>query len=292
MKKCMAKDNGGTMRVLVTGYSGQLGFDVVNRLSELGIENKGVSSFDFDLTNKVQVQEFIRDYMPDVVVHCAAYTAVDKAEDEKELSYAINVLGTEYLAEICKEINAKMMYISTDYVFDGEGESEFEVSDKPNPKNQYGLTKYQGELKVQSILDKYFIVRVSWTFGTNGNNFVKTMLRLGKERNEINVVCDQIGSPTYTYDLAVLIAEMIQTDKYGIYHATSEGYCSWYEFAKEIFRVAEHDVVVKPIKSIEYPTKAVRPLNSRLSKNCLEKNGFDRLPSWEDGLRRYLDKNQ
>ncbi|MCM8901624.1 dTDP-4-dehydrorhamnose reductase [Caldicoprobacter algeriensis] len=276
------------MEVLVTGARGQLGYDVVERLKELNIEHIGVDKEEFDLTDEKETKEFIKSYKPDVVVHCAAYTAVDKAEDEKELCHAVNVLGTRYVAEACKEIDAKMLYISTDYVFDGEKEGPYEVDDQPNPINYYGLTKYLGERKVQNILQKYFIVRISWVFGKNGSNFVKTMLRLGQERKEVRVVCDQVGSPTYTYDLARLLCEMIQTDKYGIYHATNEGYCSWYEFACEIFKTAGMDVKVIPIKSNEYPTKAKRPANSRLSKKRLELMGFNLLPHWRDALERYI----
>lgn len=276
------------MKVLVTGTRGQLGYDVVERLKELNIEHMGVDKEEFDLTDEKETKEFIKSYKPEVVVHCAAYTAVDRAEDEKELCYAVNVLGTKYVAGACKEIDAKMVYISTDYVFDGEKEEPYEVDDEPNPINYYGLTKYLGEREVQNILEKYFIVRISWVFGKNGSNFVKTMLRLGQGRKELRVVCDQVGSPTYTYDLAKLLCEMIQTDKYGIYHATNEGYCSWYEFACEIFKVAGMDVKVTPIKSDEYPTKAKRPANSRLSKKRLELMGFNLLPHWRDALKRYI----
>jgi dTDP-4-dehydrorhamnose reductase len=204
----------------------------------------------------------------------AAYTAVDQAEDEKELCYKVNVLGTKYVLQICSDINAKMVYISTDYVFDGQGEKPFEVTDKPNLINYYGKTKHEGELEVQEILEKYFIIRVSRVFGSNGNNFVKTMLKLGKEKDRLNVVSDQIGSPTYTYNLAKLISDMIATDKYGIYHATNEGYYSWYEFACEIFRLAGLDRKVNPVKTEDYHTKAVRPRNSRLSKKSIEEGAF------------------
>lgn len=278
------------MKVLVTGYNGQLGYDVVKRLWELDIESKGVDVADFDLTNKEEVQAYIRQYNPDVVVHCAAYTAVDKAEDEKKLCYAVNVSGTEYIAEVCRELNAKMVYVSTDYVFNGDSEEPFEVDSTVGAKNQYGLTKYQGELEVQKYLDKYFIVRVSWVFGINGNNFIKTMLRLGKEREELNVIDDQVGSPTYTPDLAKLIVDMIQTDKYGVYHASNEGYCSWYEFTKEIFRQAGYTIKVNPITTDQYPTKATRPLNSRMSKKSLDEAGFVRLPEWQIALKDYLNK--
>lgn len=271
------------MKVLVTGANGQLGYDVIKLLDSEGIEFLGTDRESLDITNEENVTRVINDYNPNVVIHCAAYTAVDKAEDEKELCYSVNVLGTRNIAQACKEINAKMVYISTDYVFDGEGDMSFEVTDKPNPINYYGKTKYEGELEVHKFLDKYFVVRISWVFGSNGNNFVKTMLRLGKERDEISVVADQIGSPTYTPDLAKLLVEMIKTDKYGIYHATNEGYCSWYEFASEIFKQAGMDVKVNPIKTEDYPTKAKRPKNSRLYKNSLIK-----LENWEDALNHYI----
>jgi dTDP-4-dehydrorhamnose reductase len=276
------------MRVLVTGANGQLGYDVIERLKKLNIEHIGVNRENFDLTNEEQTKSFILNYGPDVVIHCAAYTAVDKAEDERDLCHAVNVLGTRYIAQACKELDAKMVYISTDYVFDGEKEEPYEVTDTPNPVNYYGLTKYLGEQEVQKNLDKFFIVRTSWVFGKNGNNFVKTMLKLGQERKEIKVVCDQVGSPTYTYDLAKFLCDMIQTDNYGIYHATNEGYCSWYEFACEIFKIAGmDDVKVIPIKSEEYPTNAVRPKYSKLSKNELKLKGFSTLPGWKDALKRY-----
>lgn len=272
------------MKVLVTGANGQLGYDVIKRLEKSNIEYLGTDIDVLDITDQEQVKKLISNYGPDVVIHCGAYTAVDKAEDDRELCYSVNVLGTRYIAKACKDIEAKMVYISTDYVFDGEGDQPFKVNDKPNPINYYGLTKYEGELEVQNILDKYFIVRISWVFGINGNNFVKTMLRLVNERKEISVVADQIGSPTYTYDLAELLMDMISTDKYGIYHATNEGYCSWYEFACEIFKQAKIEVKVNPIKSEEYPTRARRPKNSRLYKNI-----SNELESWESALSHYMN---
>lgn len=277
------------MKVLVTGAGGQLGYDVIKRLEENSIECLSVDREEFDITNETQTKESITNYKPDVVVHCAAYTAVDKAEEERDLCYTINVLGTRYIAKACQEIDAKMFYISTDYVFDGKGDKPFEVTDKPNPINYYGQTKYEGELEVQKLLDKYFVIRASWMFGNNGNNFVKTMLRLGKERSEINVVEDQVGSPTYTYDLAKLVAGMIQTEKFGVYHATNEGYCSWYEFACEIFKQAGLNVKVNPIKTEDYPTKAKRPKNSRLRKHCIEDAGFNKLLYWNESLKIFLE---
>lgn len=276
------------MKVLVTGVKGQLGFDVCNELTKRGIENKGIDRNDCDITDEQSVHNYIKNYAPDVVVHCAAYTAVDKAEDEKEICYNVNVNGTKYITHICKEINAKMVYISTDYVFEGTGDKAYEVNDKISPNNTYGLTKYQGEEEVKNILDKYFIIRISWVFGINGNNFINTMVKLGETRSELNVVADQIGSPTYTHDLAPLICDMIETEKYGIYHATNEGYCSWADFAEYIFSVTGQKVTVHHIKSEEYPTKASRPKNSRLSKAGLDKAGFKRLPEWKDAVKRYI----
>ncbi len=279
------------MKVLVTGASGQLGYDVVKRLKESNIECLGTSINDLDITVEEKVKKFISDYIPDVVIHCAAYTKVDKAEDENEMCHKINVLGTKYVAEASREIDAKMVYISTDYVFDGEGNNPFGVKDKPKPINYYGQTKYDGELEVQRILNKYFIIRISWVFGSNGNNFVKTMLKLGKERDEISVVADQFGSPTYTYDLAELLAKIIQTEKYGIYHATNEGYCSWHEFACEIFKQAGIDVKVNPIRTEDYPTKANRPKNSRLDKNSLVQSEMPLLRCWKQSVGDYISKN-
>lgn len=276
------------MKVLVTGANGQLGFDVVKRLQIENIECHGIDLEDLDITDDAEVKPFIANYSPDVVVHCAAYTAVDKAEEEKELCYRINVLGTRYVAEACKAIDAKMVYISTDYVFDGELDRPYEVTDIPNPINYYGQTKYEGELEVQKIIDKYFIVRISWVFGANGNNFVKTMLMLGKERDEISVVSDQIGSPTYTVDVAELLTDMIKTDRYGIYHATNEGYCSWYELAKEIFNIAGMDVKVNPILALEFKTIARRPNNSRLSKESLSDGRLKLLPFWRNSISDFV----
>ena len=276
------------MKVLVTGIKGQLGYDVVKRLKSLDIDCLGVDIEDFDLTDAVSVNNYIKDYMPTVVVHCAAYTAVEKAEEDVELSYAVNVLGTRNIAVVCKEICASMVYISTDYVFDGKGEKFFETTDNTSPQNQYGKTKLEGELEVTNNLLQYFIIRTSWVFGINGNNFIKTMLKLGKERPELNVVGDQFGSPTYTYDLARLIAEMISTERYGLYQATNEGICSWYEFACEIFKLSNINVKVNPVTSDKYPAKVKRPLNSRLSKSSLDIAGFSRLSDWKDALKRYI----
>ncbi len=278
------------MKVLVTGVKGQLGFDVCKELDKRNIENKGIDRDDCDITDEQAVLSYIKNYAPDVVIHCAAYTAVDRAEDEKEICYNVNVKGTEYIARACKEIDAKMVYISTDYVFEGTGDKAYEVQDNTAPDNTYGITKYQGEEAVRKILSKYFIIRISWVFGINGNNFINTMMKLGESRSELNVVADQIGSPTYTYDTAPLICDMIATEKYGTYHATNEGYCSWADLAEYIFSVTGQKVLVHHIKSEEYPTKASRPKNSRLSKASLDNAGFKRLPDWQDAVKRYINE--
>lgn len=277
------------MKVLVTGSKGQLGYDVVRELEKRNIECLGVDIDDFDITDAEATRVFINNYHPDCVIHCSAYTAVDKAEDDAELCEKVNAEGPRNIARVCKDIGAKMVYISTDYVFSGTGEHAYEVIDPTGPINVYGKTKLEGEIAVKELLSKYYIVRISWVFGKNGNNFVKTMLRLGRERNEISVVCDQIGSPTYTADLAPLLCDMIETKKYGTYHASNEGYCSWAEFAQEIFRLAEYPVKVNLINTSDYPTRARRPLNSRLSKKSLDEAGFKRLPLWQDALKRYLE---
>lgn len=278
------------MRVLVTGVAGQLGHDVVKRLNELGLDVKGTDINDLDLTRNEDVAACINAYKPDAVIHCAAYTAVDLAEDEREKCELINVKATENVAMACKGVNAKLVYISTDYVFDGQGEEAFDEDSRKDPINAYGLTKSQGEDVCRELLEKLFIVRISWVFGINGKNFVKTMLRLGAEREKLTVVCDQIGSPTYTRDLAVLLCEMIQTEKYGVYHATNEGYCSWQEFAQAIMDKSGLSCRVDPILSVDYPAKAKRPYNSRLSKKKLDTAGFKHLPHWQDALERYLEE--
>lgn len=276
------------MKILVTGVGGQLGYDVCKVLTARGIENKGVDLADFDITDAAATHAYIVDYAPDAVIHCSAWTAVDKAEDELEKVRAVNAGGPRNIAQACKEIGAKMLYISTDYVFPGDGERFYEPDDPVGPLGAYGQTKLEGEQAVQELLEQYFIVRVSWVFGKNGNNFIKTMLRLAESHDELNVVCDQIGSPTYTADLAPLLCDMIVTEKYGVYHATNEGVCSWAEFAQKIFRLAGKSVTVHPIPTSEYPTRAVRPLNSRMSKDKLVEMGFSRLPTWQDALVRYL----
>jgi dTDP-4-dehydrorhamnose reductase len=277
------------MKVLVTGANGQLGYDIVNELTGRGNETFGFDINEMDITDVNQVEKVFRSRKPVAVIHCAAYTAVDAAESHVELCRKVNINGTENVAKACSAIGANMIYISTDYVFDGSGSRPRNPDDIDiTPLNVYGQSKYEGEIAVRKHLDKYFIVRISWAFGTKGNNFVKTMLRVGSEKGAVSVVDDQIGSPTYTYDLAVLLADMISTDKYGIYHATNEGFCSWYEFACEIFRVAKMNVTVTPITSDQYPTQAKRPYNSRMSKDKLDEYGFKRLPTWQDALERYI----
>ncbi|MDR2201696.1 MAG: dTDP-4-dehydrorhamnose reductase [Clostridiales bacterium] len=274
--------------MLVTGVNGQLGHDAVKLLKSKGVECRGVDIGDFDLTDSAAVSAYVKNYAPTVIVHCAAYTAVDKAEDDAERCFAVNVTGTQNIAAAAKESGAALMYISTDYVYGGGGKKPFAESDAVSPLSVYGVTKKKGEDAVTETLSEYFILRTSWVFGKNGGNFVKTMLRLAKEKPELNVVTDQIGSPTYTADLSRLIAEMIFTRRYGVYNASNEGYCSWKEFADEIFKLANVRVKVNGVKSGEYAAKARRPLNSRLDKTKLEQNGFARLPDWRDALKRYL----
>jgi len=279
------------MKVLVTGVKGQLGHDVVLECEKLSIETIGVDIDEMDITDKAAVEKVITEAQVNAVIHCAAYTAVDAAEDNEDLCRKVNSYGTRYIAEVCKKLDIKMMYFSTDYVFDGQGHKPWQPEDERKPLNVYGQTKYEGELAVEELLQKYFILRISWVFGVNGKNFVKTMLRLGKEKGAVNVVNDQIGSPTYTADLARLVVDMIQTDKYGVYHATNEGFCSWYEFACEIFRQAGmSDVKVTSVDSTAFPVKAMRPKNSRMSKDKLDASGFKRLPAWQDALKRYLEQ--
>ncbi len=276
------------MKVLVTGVKGQLGFDVVNELNKRGITSIGVDIDEMDITDPASVKTVIGEAAPDAVIHCAAYTAVDAAEDNEDLCRRVNRDGTQNIANVCKELDCKMVYISTDYVFDGEGTRPWEPDDKQTPLNVYGQTKYEGELAVMNTLSKYFIVRIAWVFGINGKNFVKTMLNLAKTHDKLTVVNDQTGSPTYTYDLARLLVDMVLTDKYGIYHATNEGFVTWYDFACEIFKTAGVDIEVLPVPSSEYPTKAKRPSNSRMSKDKLKENGFEPLPTWQDALKRYI----
>lgn len=299
------------MKVFVTGVGGQLGHDVMNELhkrghigvgSDLAESYSGISdgsavcTMDYipmDITNAEQVRQVLNQVKPDAVIHCAAWTAVDLAEDEdkREKVRAINAGGTQNIAAVCKELGCKMLYISTDYVFDGQGEAPWEPDCKDyKPLNVYGQTKLEGELAVANTLDKYFIVRIAWVFGLNGNNFIKTMLKLSETHDTLRVVCDQIGTPTYTLDLSRLLVDMLETEKYGYYHATNEGgYISWYDFACEIFRQANRDTRVIPVTTAEYgASKAARPFNSRLDKKKLAENGFTPLPAWQDALSRYL----
>lgn len=278
------------MKVLVTGTKGQLGYDVVNELEKRGHTAVAVDIEEMDITDAVSVERVITEAEVEAVIHCAAYTAVDAAEDNVEICRRVNAEGTENIAKVCKKLDLKMIYISTDYVFDGEGERPWEPDDERHPLNVYGQTKYEGELAVEKYLEKYFIVRIAWVFGVNGKNFIKTMLKLSETHEELNVVDDQVGSPTYTYDLAVLLVDMVESDKYGRYHATNEGLCTWYEFAKEIFRQTGVEVKVNPVTSDMFPAKAKRPKNSRMSKEKLDANGFHRLPTWQDALERYLSE--
>lgn len=279
------------MRVLVTGAKGQLGHDVVQCLEAAGVGRYSIIIVDFDLSEIDYTVEYIRSHTPDIVIHCAAYTDVDAAEEDYEKCWTINVEVTAAIASICKELNSKMIYISTDYVFSGEEDTPYEINSKPCPLSVYGQTKLQGEREVIRLVDSHFIVRTSWAYGLNGNNFVQSMLHIGKEQSFVSVVADQCGSPTFTEDLAVFIMELVNSEKYGVYHATNEGYCSWAEFAQEIFKESGYPTKVNFIRSDEYRTKAKRPRNSRLSKKSLDDNGFARLPEWKDALKRYLIKS-
>ena len=301
------------MKIFVTGVGGQLGHDVMNELHKRGYVGVGsdiapaysgvqdgsaVCTMDYvpmDITDAAQVQQVLEAVRPDVVIHCAAWTAVDLAEDEdkQEKVRAINAGGTQNIATVCKKLDCKMVYISTDYVFDGQGDTPWQPDCKDyKPLNVYGQTKLEGELAVANTLEKYFIVRIAWVFGRNGNNFIKTMLNIGKKYPELRVVCDQIGTPTYTLDLSRLLVDMVETEKYGYYHATNEGgFISWYDFACEIFRQAGYDTKVNPVTTVEYGlSKAARPYNSRLDKQKLTQNGFMPLPTWQDALSRYLQE--
>ncbi|MFI3237899.1 MAG: dTDP-4-dehydrorhamnose reductase [Lachnospiraceae bacterium] len=277
------------MKILVTGVKGQLGYDVVAELNKRNHEAIGVDIEEMDITDASCVTATITKLAPDAVIHCAAYTAVDAAEDNINLCMKINAEGTKNIATACKALDIKMIYISTDYVFDGEGTHMWKPDDERHPLNVYGQSKCDGELIVEELLEKYYIVRIAWVFGVNGKNFIKTMLNLGATRDSLTVVNDQIGSPTYTYDLARLLVDMVETDKYGRYHATNEGLCSWYDFAVEIFKQAGMDhVSVAPVPASAYPAKAKRPANSRMDKSKLTENGFVLLPTWQDALARYL----
>ena len=277
------------MRVLVTGVKGQLGYDVVNELEKRGHEAVGVDIQEMDITDPAQTEKVITEAGVEAVIHCAAYTAVDAAEDNAELCRRVNAYGTENVARVCGKLDLKMLYLSTDYVFDGEGTRPWEPDDERHPLNVYGQTKYEGELAVRKYVpDKHFILRIQWVYGINGKNFIKTMLKLSETHKELTVVDDQIGSPTYTPDIARLCVDMIQTDKYGTYHVANKGYCSWYDFAVEIFRLTGRDVTVRPVSSEEYGAKAKRPYNSRMDISKVEAMGFKGLPPYEDALRRFL----
>ena len=280
------------MKVFVTGSKGQLGYDCIRELNRRGYRDVlGVDIDELDITDEKAVHSTIKNFNPDAIIHCASWTAVDKAEECPDIVKKVNVLGTKYLCEAAAVVGAKFVYISTDYVFSNDSDFYRKTSDKTNPLSIYGLTKLGGEVET-SKYPKHFIIRISWAFGINGNNFVKTMLKLGETHKELSVVCDQIGSPTYTYDLSKLLCDMIETDKYGVYHATNEGICSWADFAKEIFKQSKMDVKVNPITTEEYlknkPQQAKRPLNSRLSKKSLDEAGFKRLPTWQDATIRFL----
>ena len=283
------------MKILVTGARGQLGHDVCRELARRGYSRVcGIDINELDITCEEAVKKYIDDFRPDAVVHCAAYTAVDRAETDSELCRRVNALGTKYLAESTAACGAKFLYISTDYVFDGTKEGEYFPDDERGPRSVYGATKAEGEDFVRSASEKYFIVRTAWVFGQEGNHFVKTMLRLADTKKELSVVCDQVGSPTYTAALASLLADMCESEKYGVYHATCEGFCSWYEFALEIFRQAGKTVTVHAVTTEQYRAmvsqQAVRPLNSKLNKDKLVEQGFSRLPSWQDALKSYFSE--
>lgn len=282
------------MKYLITGYNGQLGYDIKNELLKRGVFKDDILAIDkdeMDITDREQVFDVIKDFSPDVIFHCAAWTAVDKAEDNKELVNLVNVIGTRNVVDASIEVGAKILYMSTDYVFDGTKDGIYLVDDRVNPKSVYGMTKYLGEEEVRRN-PKHFITRISWVFGINGNNFIKTMLKLSENHESLNVVADQIGSPTYTVDLARLLVDMSSTEKYGTYHATNEGYCSWADFAEYIFKINNKDTKVNKVTTEEYlnltnTKQAYRPKNSKLDKSKLDENGFDRLPSWKDATERF-----
>lgn len=274
--------------ILVTGSTGQLGSDVVKELLKRGYSTLSPNRSEFNLCSEDSIRNYILNSNCEAIVHCAAYTQVDKAEDEKDLCIKINATATKHIAKCAKILDIPMIYISTDYVFDGTKDGKYTENDETNPINIYGESKLAGEKYVQEILDKYYIVRTSWVFNINGKNFIETMLRLSKANNQLSIVNDQIGSPTYTKDLSRLLVDMLETSKYGLYHATNEGYCSWYEFANTIFKLANINIDIKAINSNEYASRAKRPLNSKLSKDKLIEYGFKPLPHWEDALKDYL----
>lgn len=273
--------------VLVTGATGQLGSDIVKELNSRGIHNIGIGSADLDITDDEAVFNFFNSYKFSYVIHCAAYTKVDMAEDDKDTNYSINVHGTSNIVSQCYKYNIPMMYFSTDYIFGGDGDKPYKEDDKANPLGEYANAKYQAEQEVKK-LNRYYIVRISWVFGKNGNNFIKTMIKLSETKKELNIVSDQIGSPTYTVDLASAVTDMIGTEKYGVYHLTNEGYVSWADFAREIFKKINKDIVVHDVTTEEYNAKAKRPKNSRLDKSKYLNAGFKKMPTWQDALDRYL----
>lgn len=274
--------------ILVTGSTGQLGSDVVKELLKRGYSTLSPNRSELNLCSEDNIRNYILNSNCEAIVHCAAYTQVDKAEDEKDLCIKINATATKHIVKCAKILDIPMIYISTDYVFDGTKDGEYTENDETNPINIYGESKLAGEKYVQEILDKYYIVRTSWVFNINGKNFIETMLRLSKANNQLSIVNDQIGSPTYTKDLSRLLVDMLETSKYGLYHATNEGYCSWYEFANTIFKLANINIDIRAINSNEYASRAKRPLNSKLSKDKLIEYGFKPLPNWEDALKDYL----
>ena len=274
--------------ILVTGSTGQLGSDVVKELLKRGYSTLSPNRSEFNLCSEDSIRNYILNSNCEAIVHCAAYTQVDKAEDEKDLCIKINATATKHIVKCAKILDIPMIYISTDNVFDGTKDGEYTENDETNPINIYGESKLAGEKYVQEILDKYYIVRTSWVFNINGKNFIETMLRLSKANNQLSIVNDQIGSPTYTKDISRLLVDMLETSKYGLYHATNEGYCSWYEFANTIFKLANINIDIKAINSNEYASRAKRPLNSKLSKDKLIEYGFKPLPHWEDALKDYL----
>lgn len=280
------------MRILVTGAAGQLGQDVVTEVEKRGYEAISADRTQLDITDEGSVRAFITDVKPDAILHCAAYTNVDMAEEDKETAYNVNALGSEYLAKAASAINSKLLYVSTDYVFDGTASEPYEVDHPTKPLGVYGETKLAGEELIKKHLERFFIVRTAWVYGIHGNNFVKTMLKLGSERDELGVVHDQVGSPTYTVDLAKFMVDLAETEKYGIYHASNEGVCSWYEFAVEIFRQAGITVKVNPLTTEQFPRPAKRPKYSVLSKKKIKDQGFSPLRDWKDALAAYLKESE
>ena len=287
----MSNSDKDQMKIFVTGARGQLGHDIMLELEKRGMAAIGVDKEEMDITDREAVLKYIKEAAPTALIHCAAWTAVDAAEDQEEACRLVNAVGTGYIAEACKDLGIPMMYFSTDYVFNGQGQRPWQPDDEPEPLGAYGRTKYEGELRLrEQIPDSFFILRIQWIYGINGKNFVKTMLRLSEDHNSLRVVDDQIGSPTYTPDVARLAVDMIQTDRYGIYHVANTGYCSWYDFAVKIFELCEKNVKVQPVSTEEYGAKAVRPQNSRMDTSKIVKNGFCALPSWEDALSRFLEE--